>query len=127
MANCYIFNPGDVPVNVTLNGVFLNTVPATDPAAGYAPRAVVTQIKRRRDDQGSLSLIERNVLEVAELGPSGPLKPRSANICLPLRNVSMDDDVVIQVTSDPASRSAAISVMTARGFALEARCRGRGR
>ena len=74
MGNCYIFNPANGLLQVTLNGVYLGKVYPADPSVGYQPQSIVTLTARHDDGFGYLAISDPNTLSVYY--PDRPPRPR---------------------------------------------------
>ena len=123
MGNCYIFNPANGVLEVTLNGVYLGPVAPASPGEAYSPQSIATLTARHDDGQGFLAIADPNLLRVYY--PDDPQRqygPYTAQLCLAGRKVSVDDDVIIYAGRPPALGAPSVVTMTSRGFVIDTRC-----
>jgi hypothetical protein len=123
MGNCYIFNPANGVLEVTLNSVYLGPVAPASPGEAYSPQSIVTQTARHDDGQGFLAISDPNTLQVYY--PDDPKRqygPYVARLCLAGRKVSVDDDVIIYAGRPPVAGASSVVTMTSRGFVIDTRC-----
>src|SRR5947209_6470975 len=114
MGNCYIFNPSGMLLHITLNGVALGPIAATDAANGYRPLSKVTRVVAKDDGtSGSFGLHQINVLALDyPADPDEGATPYQFEITVSGSQVSVDDDVIIHAMRHH------VSVLSKRGFVL---------
>jgi len=123
MGNCYIFNPANGVLEVTLNGVYLGPVAPAAPGDAYSPQSIVTPTTRHDDGQGTLAISDPNHLLIYY--PDDPQRqygPYTTDLCLAGRHVSVDDDVIIYAGRPPVTGAPAVVTLTSRGFLIDTRC-----
>ncbi|SDR59709.1 hypothetical protein SAMN05444161_7154 [Rhizobiales bacterium GAS191] len=123
MGNCYIFNPANGLLKVTLNSVYLGTIYPADSSVGYQPQSIVTLTARHDDGTGYLAIADPNILSV--FYPDDPKQqfgPYTVNLCLAGRGVSVDDDIIIYAGRPLSKGAPSVATMTARGFVLNTTC-----
>lgn len=123
MANCYIFNPANGLLRVTLNGVDVGAIPPANASVNYQPQSIVRPtVYEDRPAKGRLSIARRNTLSI--FYPDDPKKeygPYTVTICTPNR-VSVDDDIVIFAARALTDDAGSVVTMTSRGFTLDTTC-----
>jgi hypothetical protein len=114
MGNCYIFNPAEMLLHVTLNGVFLGTIPAADAAKEYRPLSKVIRVVARDDGvSGAFGLHQINRLALDyPADPNEGGTPYEFEITVSGSQVSIDDDVIVHAMRHH------VSVLSKRGFVL---------
>lgn len=126
MGNCYIFNPANGVLEVTLNNVYLGQVAPASPAGAYTPQSIVTPTARHDDGEGYLAIADPNILSVSYPDdPNQQCGPYVVNLCFAGRSVSVDDDVIIYAGRPPGparSGPGVVVTMTTRGFVIDTRC-----
>jgi hypothetical protein len=122
MGNCYIFNPANGVLEVTLNNVYLGPVAPATAGDGYAPQSIVTSTARHDDGAGYLAIADPNTLSVYYRDdPKQQFGPYVVQLYLSGRNVSVDDDVIIYAGRPPAAGLPSVVTMTPRGFVIDTR------
>ena len=123
MGSCYIFNPADAVLQVTLNGIFLSQVAPATPDDQYAPQSIVTPTARHADGRGFLAISEPNRLSIFYPDdPNHQRGPYTAELCFMGRHISVDDDIIIYAGRSPIVGEASVTAMTKRGFVIDTRC-----
>jgi hypothetical protein len=123
MGNCYIFNPANGVLEVTLNSVYLGQVAPSGMNPGYIPQSIVTPTARHDDGEGFLAIADQNILSVYY--PDDPKQqygPYVVQLCLAGRGISVDDDVIIYANRPPSAGIRPVVTMTKRGFVIDTRC-----
>jgi len=124
VGNCYIFNPANGVMMVTLNNVDLGPVPPADASSGYSPQSIVATTSRYDEGQGNLSIRDPNTISISYLDdPQRMFGPYVAGICFQ-GGVSVDDDLILYAgrLSPTASGPASVVVMNTGGSVLPTRC-----
>ena len=122
MGNCYIFNPANDILEITLNNVGLGPVAPADPGSGYAPQSMVVTTARYDDGNGYLAIADSNLISIYY--PDDPNRnygPYVVGICFH-GGVSVSDDLILYASRASAAGPATVVVMNARGFVLATQC-----
>ena len=122
MGNCYIFNPANGVLEVTLNNVYLGPVAPADPGSGYSPQSMVATTARHDDGDGYLAITDPNVISF--FYPDDPNRmygPYAVGICFH-GGVSVDDDLILYAGRNTPTGPAMAVVMNVRGFILATQC-----
>lgn len=123
MGNCYIFNPADGVLTVTVNNVNLGPIAPADPDSGYAPQSMVVTTARHDDGDGYIAIADPNIVSFYYPDdPNQQFGPYAVNICFRGLPVSVDDDIIIYAGRPPAGGPAPAVTMNKRGFVLDTRC-----
>jgi hypothetical protein len=122
VGNCYIFNPANDVLEVTLNNVGLGPVAPADPQSDYAPQSMVVTTARHDDGFGYLAIADPNVISISY--PDDPNRmcgPYVVGICFH-GGVSVADDLILYAGRASATGPATVVVMNTRGFILATQC-----
>jgi hypothetical protein len=123
MGNCYIFNPANGVLDVTLNNVYLGQVAPASPSVAYAPQSIVTFTARHDDGEGFLSIADPNTLSIYYADdPKQQYGPYVVQLCLAGRGISVDDDVIIYANRPSSAALKPVVTMTTRGFVINTKC-----
>jgi hypothetical protein len=123
MGNCYVFNPANGLLQVTLNGVDQGTIYPADASVGYQPQSIVIPTARYSDGQGVVAIFEPNNLSV--FYPDDPKQqhgPYTVTFCFPRGVVAVADDIILYAGRPLSTGAPSIVVMTTRGFVLNTAC-----
>lgn len=123
LGNCYIFNPANGVLTVTVNNVNLGPIAPADPDSGYEPQSMTVTTTRHDDGDGTIAIADPNVISLYyPEDPNQQYGPYAAQLCFRGLQISVDDDIVIYAGRPVAGGQPSVTTMNKRGFVLDTRC-----